>query len=117
MPDTQSEARLARIPAALRHVHLIGVAGTAIAALAGMLVERGFQVSGSDHQFYEPTASLLRRSHVELKAGFGGGNLMPAPDLVVVGNVIQRVNPEAQALLTSTIPYLSMPEALWHFFL
>jgi UDP-N-acetylmuramate: L-alanyl-gamma-D-glutamyl-meso-diaminopimelate ligase len=117
VPDTESEARLARIPATLRHVHLIGVAGTAMAALAGMLVERGFHVSGSDNQFYEPTASLLRVSRVELKAGFGGGNLAPAPDLVVVGNVIQRVNPEAQALLASTIPYLSMPEALWHFFL
>ncbi|HKF29266.1 MAG TPA: Mur ligase family protein [Candidatus Binataceae bacterium] len=117
MPDTESEARLACIPATLRHVHLIGVAGTAMAALAGMLVERGFHVSGSDNQFYEPTASLLRASRVELKAGFAGSNLAPAPDLVVVGNVIQRVNPEAQALLASTIPYLSMPEALWHFFL
>ena len=117
MPDTESETRLARIPANLRHLHLIGVAGTAMAALAGMLVERGFQVSGSDNQFYEPTASLLRASRVELKAGFRGANLAPAPDLVVVGNVIQRVNPEAQALLASTVPYLSMPEALWHFFL
>ena len=88
-----------------------------MAALAGMLVERGFRVSGSDNQFYEPTASLLRTSRVELKAGFGTSNLAPAPDLVVVGNVIQRVNPEAQALLASTIPYLSMPETLWHFFL
>jgi len=109
VPDTESEARLARIPETLRHVHLIGVAGTAMAALAGMLVERGFHVSGSDNQFYEPTASLLRASRVELKAGFAGSNLAPAPDLVVVGNVIQRVNPEAQALLASTIPYLSMP--------
>ena len=117
MPDTESEARLARIPATLRHVHLIGVAGTAMAALAGMLAERGLRVSGSDHQFYEPTSSLLRTARVELKAGFGGDNLVPTPDLVVVGNVIQRVNPEAQALLASTIPYLSMPEALWHFFL
>lgn len=117
MPDRESEVRLTRIPATPRHVHLIGVAGTAMAALAGMLVERGFHVSGSDNQFYEPTASLLRGSRVELKSGFGGGNLVPAPDLVVVGNVIQLVNPEAQALLASTIPYLSMPEALWHFFL
>jgi UDP-N-acetylmuramate: L-alanyl-gamma-D-glutamyl-meso-diaminopimelate ligase len=88
-----------------------------MAALAGMLVERGFHVSGSDNQFYEPTASLLDASRVELKTGFGAANLSPAPDLVVVGNVIQRVNPEAQALLASAIPYLSMPEALWHFFL
>ena len=88
-----------------------------MAALAGMLVERGFRVSGSDNQFYEPTASLLSGSRVELKTGFGAENLSPAPDLVVVGNVIQRVNPEAQALLASQIPFVSMPEALWHFFL
>ncbi|HKN00784.1 MAG TPA: Mur ligase family protein [Candidatus Binataceae bacterium] len=117
MPDSESSARLAQIPAAVRHVHLIGVAGTAMAALAGMLVERGFRVSGSDNQFYEPTASLLSGSRVELKTGFGAENLSPAPDLVVVGNVIQRVNPEAQALLASQIPFVSMPEALWHFFL
>ncbi len=117
MPDSESNARLARIPATIRHVHLIGVAGTAMAALAGMLVERGFRVSGSDNQFYEPTASLLRGSRVELRTGFGAANLSPTPDLVVVGNVIQRVNPEAQALLASPLPYVSMPEALWHFFL
>jgi len=117
VPDSESNARLARIPENVRHVHLIGVAGTAMAALAGMLVERGFRVSGSDNQFYEPTASLLRGSKVELKTGFAASNLAPAPDLAVVGNVVQRVNPEAQALLASPIPYISMPEALWHFFL
>ena len=117
MPDAESIARLSRISRDVRHVHLIGVAGTAMAALAGMLVERGYRVSGSDNQFYEPTASLLRRSLIELREGFGAANLDPPPDLVVVGNVVQRVNPEAQALLASAIPYVSMPEALWHFFL
>ena len=87
-PD--SAARLASVPAAVHHVHLIGVAGTAMAALAGMLAERGFRVTGSDDQLYEPTASLLRRSRVEVTLGFGPQNLSPAPDLVVVGNVIPR---------------------------
>src|ERR1700728_2388724 len=115
--DAGSAARLARIPAAARRVHLIGVGGTAMAALAGMLVDRGFSVTGSDHQLYEPTASLLRNSRVELMTGFSPANLSPAPDLAVVGNVIVPSNPEAVALLASRIPYLSMPEALWHFFL
>jgi UDP-N-acetylmuramate: L-alanyl-gamma-D-glutamyl-meso-diaminopimelate ligase len=113
----ESAARLERIPAAVRHVHLIGVAGTAMAALAGMLAESGLRVTGSDSQFYEPTASLLRGSRVELMQGFAPAHLVPAPDLVVVGNVVTRNNPEAQALLNSPVPYLSMPEALWHFFL
>ncbi len=112
-----SSARLAAVPAAIRHIHLIGVGGTAMAALAGMLAERGYRVTGSDLQLYEPTASLLKGSRVEVRGGFGAHNLNPAPDLVVVGNVVTRANPEAAALLETSIPYLSMPEALYHFFL
>jgi UDP-N-acetylmuramate: L-alanyl-gamma-D-glutamyl-meso-diaminopimelate ligase len=115
--ESETAARLARVPASVRRIHLIGVGGTAMAALAGMLAERGYRVTGSDNQLYEPTASLLKRSRVELMAGFAPANLEPAPDLAVVGNVITRTNPEAAALLQSPIPYLSMPEALWHFFL
>jgi len=88
-----------------------------MAALAGMLAEQGYRVTGSDLQLYEPTASLLKGSRVEVRAGFAAQNLNPAPDLVVVGNVVTRANPEAAALLESAIPYLSMPEALYHFFL
>jgi UDP-N-acetylmuramate: L-alanyl-gamma-D-glutamyl-meso-diaminopimelate ligase len=117
VPDSESSARFARIPTSAKHVHLIGVGGTAMAALAGMLASRGFRVTGSDRELYEPTASLLKQSQVEVKTGFGAQNFDPAPDLVVVGNVITRNNPEAEALLKTSIPYLSMSEALWHFFL
>ena len=120
MSDTnsaESAARMARVPRDVRHIHLIGVAGTAMAALAGMLAERGYRVTGSDSQLYEPTASLLTQMRVEVQKGFGPQNLAPPPDLVVVGNVVTRANPEAQALLEGGLPYLSMPEALWHFFL
>jgi UDP-N-acetylmuramate: L-alanyl-gamma-D-glutamyl-meso-diaminopimelate ligase len=114
---SDSAARLARVSADPRHVHLLGVAGSAMTALAGMLAERGLRVTGSDNQLYEPAASLLKGMRVEMRMGFDADNLKPAPDLVVVGNVITRANPEAQALLASAIPYLSMPEALRHFFL
>src|SRR5438105_3933543 len=109
--------RLARIPADPHRIHLIGVAGSAMAALAGMLAERGFVLTGSDHQLYEPAASQLARLSIELRNSYTAANLDPPPDLVVVGNVVTRSNPEAQALLASNIPYVSMPEALWHFFL
>ncbi|SRR5579875_548742 len=117
MDPTESNTRLARIPANCRLIHLMGIGGTAMAALAGMLKERGFAVSGSDNELYEPTASLLKRMHIDARRGFAPSNLDPAPDLVVVGNVVTRNNSEAQALLKSAIPYVSMPEALWHFFL
>jgi UDP-N-acetylmuramate: L-alanyl-gamma-D-glutamyl-meso-diaminopimelate ligase len=113
----ESKARLARIPASVHHVHLIGVGGSAMAALAGMLAHRGFRVTGSDAQVYEPTASLLKGLQIEVRSGYDPAHLAPAPDLVVVGNVVTRSNPEAAALIASGIPYVSMPEALWHFFL
>jgi len=113
----ESDARLQRIPATPRHIHLIGIAGSAMAAVAGMLVERGFRITGSDSQLYEPAASLLSRLRVQVHRGYAAANLMPQPDLVVVGNVITRSNPEAEALVASDIPYVSMPELLWHFFL
>jgi UDP-N-acetylmuramate: L-alanyl-gamma-D-glutamyl-meso-diaminopimelate ligase len=115
--SSDSNARLARVPATVRHVHLIGVAGSAMAALAGMLSMRGYRVTGSDNQLYEPTASLLKGLAIEVRSEYDAANLTPAPDLVVVGNVVPRTNPEAQALLATSIPYLSMPEALWHLFL
>jgi UDP-N-acetylmuramate: L-alanyl-gamma-D-glutamyl-meso-diaminopimelate ligase len=115
--ESASKARLARIPATPRHIHLIGVAGSAMAALAGMFAERGLRVTGSDNQLYEPAASLLRQLRIELRSSYSPSNLNPAPDLVIVGNVITRSNPEAETLLNTDIPYVSMPEALRHFFL
>lgn len=115
--EDASGARLKRVPATIHHVHLIGVAGSAMAALAGMLAERGLHITGSDNQLYEPAESMLRRLQIQVRPSYSPSNLEPAPDLVVVGNVITRSNPEAIALLNRNIPYLSMPEALWHFFL
>ncbi|MGH7841967.1 MAG: UDP-N-acetylmuramate--L-alanine ligase [Candidatus Binataceae bacterium] len=115
--SSDSHARLARIPASVRHVHLLGIGGSAMAALAGMLAQRGFHVTGSDHQVYEPAASLLNRLKIQVGTGYDRSHLAPAPDLAVVGNVVTRSNPEAAALLASAIPYVSMPEALWHFFM
>jgi UDP-N-acetylmuramate: L-alanyl-gamma-D-glutamyl-meso-diaminopimelate ligase len=112
-----SATRIERIPAQINHVHLLGIAGSAMAALAGMLTARGFRVTGSDSQLYEPAASQLARLKIQVAQPYSGANLRPAPDLAVIGNVVTRANPEVQALLASPTPYLSMPEALHHFFL
>jgi UDP-N-acetylmuramate: L-alanyl-gamma-D-glutamyl-meso-diaminopimelate ligase len=112
-----STARIVRIPAQISHVHLLGIAGSAMAALAGMLTGRGFRVTGSDSQVYEPAASQLANLKIEVAQPYSAENLRTPPDLAVIGNVVTRANPEAQALLASAIPYVSMPEALHHFFL
>ncbi|MEW6426471.1 MAG: UDP-N-acetylmuramate:L-alanyl-gamma-D-glutamyl-meso-diaminopimelate ligase [Thermodesulfobacteriota bacterium] len=104
-------------PAAVRRVHLMGVCGTGMGALAGMLQRAGYAVSGSDSNVYPPMSDFLRDQGISVREGYRPENLEPRPDLVVVGNVIRRDNPEALALAGAAIPYLSFPQALGHFFI
>jgi UDP-N-acetylmuramate: L-alanyl-gamma-D-glutamyl-meso-diaminopimelate ligase len=101
----------------MKHVHMIGVAGTGMGALAGLLRKQGHRVTGSDTAFYPPMGDKLAEWGVETRPGFDPGNLEPRPDLVVVGNVCRSTNVEARAAIDGGIPYLSMPGALEQFFL
>ncbi len=97
------------------HVHLIGICGTAMASLAGLLQGQGFKVTGSDDNVYPPMSTQLENLGITIQKGYRAENLSPRPDLVIVGNVIPKVNPEAQALLAADIPYTSLPKAMGHF--
>jgi len=101
----------------VRKVHLMGIGGSAMAALAAMLQEKGFQVSGSDQALYPPMSDFLALKGIQVKEGFSPGNLEWNPDLVVVGNALSRGNQELEALLDSRIPYRSFPEVLRSWFL
>ena len=101
----------------VKHVHLAAVAGTGMGALAGMLRSLGLTVSGSDQNIYPPMSTQLAEAGIELKLGYKAENLVPKPDLVIVGNALSRGNPEVEALLESGIPYVSFPAALGKFFL
>ncbi len=100
-----------------RHVHVIGIGGSAMAPLAGMLRERGFRVTGSDSGVYPPASTLLESLGISFFHSFDAANLQPAPDLVIVGNIIARGNPELEEVLDRKIPYRSMPEILEEVFL
>lgn len=104
-------------PGHIRDIHIMGICGTGMAALAGMLQQTGFHVSGSDNHVYPPMSDFLRQIGIEIDNGYSAENLSPAPDLVIVGNVITRKNPEAMALAEMRIPYLSFPQALSRFFI
>jgi len=99
----------------LQHIHLLGICGTGMAALAGILKEQGYLVTGSDEHAYPPMSTFLEGLGIKVLNGYRPENLNPAPDLVVVGNVIRRENPEAQAVLAQDLPRLSLPEALNRF--
>jgi UDP-N-acetylmuramate: L-alanyl-gamma-D-glutamyl-meso-diaminopimelate ligase len=86
-----------------------------MAALAGILKELGHEVSGSDEHVYPPMSTFLENLGIPIDNGYRPENLEPPPELVVVGNVIRRDNPEAQAMLDRDLPHLSLPEALNRF--
>jgi len=89
----------------------MGICGTGMASLAGLLKEAGCAVTGSDLQAYPPMSDFLAAAGIKVVLGYKAENLLPRPDLVVVGNVITRKNEEAQALATARIPYVSFPQA------
>jgi UDP-N-acetylmuramate: L-alanyl-gamma-D-glutamyl-meso-diaminopimelate ligase len=100
-----------------RHIHLIGICGTAMASLAGMLQERGFRVTGSDAASYPPMSTFLESLGIPVAQPFAEANLSPRPDLVVVGNALSRGNVELERLLDERIPFCSLPQILHDEFL
>jgi UDP-N-acetylmuramate: L-alanyl-gamma-D-glutamyl-meso-diaminopimelate ligase len=99
------------------HIHLLGIAGSAMAPVAGMLKERGFRVTGSDVNVYPPASTLLDSLGIQWNEGFREENLNPAPDLCVIGNANSRGNAEVECILDQKISYCSMPQILENYFL
>src|SRR5512138_598177 len=102
----------------VKRVHLIGVAGTGMGSFAGMLKASGYQVTGSDENVYPPMSTQLERWGIEAMTPYRPENLARArPDLVVVGNVVRSVNPEATAMRDRGMRHVSFPQALGDLFL
>jgi len=94
------------------HYHLIGICGTAMASLAGMLQARGHRVTGSDEHVYPPMSTMLAELGIPVAQGYRAENLEPAPECVVVGNAIPRGNPELEAVLNRRLLYRSQAEVV-----
>lgn len=106
-----------------RQIHMIGICGTGMAALAGLLKEKGYSVKGSDSQAYPPMSDVLKRLDIPVTIGYQPDNVVynhshnRMPDLVIIGNVIRADNLEAEYVISKGIPHLSFPEALSLLFL
>ena len=100
-----------------KHIHLIGICGSAMASLAGMLQTKGYRVTGSDAAAYPPMSDLLKALGIPIMEPYAEKNLSPRPDLVIVGNAISRGNLELEAVLDQRIPFRSLAETIQHEFL
>jgi len=94
------------------HVHILGICGTFMGGIAAIARAAGHRVTGSDRNVYPPMSTQLEALGIEIVTGFEAAQLTPAPDVVIVGNVMTRGSPVIEALLESRIPYVSGPEWL-----
>ena len=92
-------------------IHILGICGTFMGGLAQILVEKGHQVSGSDHQFYPPMSDQLEALGVEMIQGYDTVNL-PDADLFVIGNALSRGNSSVEHILNAKLPFTSGPQML-----
>ncbi len=105
-------------PSSIRRIHLVGVAGTGMGSFAGMLKAQGYEVTGSDENVYPPMSDMLKAWGIQALTPYSKDNLALArPDLVIIGNVIRRVNPEATAVRELGLKQMSFPAALGSLFL
>jgi UDP-N-acetylmuramate: L-alanyl-gamma-D-glutamyl-meso-diaminopimelate ligase len=105
-------------PGAVRRVHLVGVAGAGMGAFAGMLKAAGYEVTGSDQNVFPPMSEMLAAWGIPVLTPYDGANLDAVkPDLVVIGNVVRRGNPEAAEVRARRLPQTSFPAAFGAFFL
>jgi len=94
------------------HVHILGICGTFMGGIAAIARAAGHRVTGSDRNVYPPMSTQLEALGIGIVEGFEAAQLDPAPDIVVVGNVMTRGQPVIEALLELGIPYASGPEWL-----
>ncbi|MET0621468.1 MAG: UDP-N-acetylmuramate:L-alanyl-gamma-D-glutamyl-meso-diaminopimelate ligase [Pyrinomonadaceae bacterium] len=94
------------------HYHLIGICGTAMASLAGMLQARGHRVTGSDENVYPPMSTMLESLDIRVMQGYEPAHLEPAPDCVIIGNALSRGNPEVEETLNRRLVYRSAAEVI-----
>jgi UDP-N-acetylmuramate: L-alanyl-gamma-D-glutamyl-meso-diaminopimelate ligase len=94
------------------HIHILGICGTFMGGVAALARAAGFRVTGSDSAVYPPMSTQLRELGIEIHEGFDAGQLDPAPDCIVVGNVMTRGNAAVEAMLDRGLPYTSGPRWL-----
>ncbi len=100
-----------------KHIHLIGICGTAMASLAGLLQQKGHRITGSDQAAYPPMSDLLGTLGISIMEPFSESNLQPRPDLIIVGNAISRGNAEVEYMLDQKLPFTSMAAVIQQEFL
>ncbi len=104
----------------MKNVYIVGICGTAMASLAGLLKSKGYNVFGSDSNAYPPMSDMLKNQGIEILKGYKRENLQNLPvkvDFAIIGNVARSDNEEARYIIDNGIEYYSMPSFMEKFVL
>ncbi|MCP4106307.1 MAG: UDP-N-acetylmuramate:L-alanyl-gamma-D-glutamyl-meso-diaminopimelate ligase [Desulfobacteraceae bacterium] len=103
------------IPDNVKKIHLTAICGTGMGALACLLKDMGFEITGSDQKVYPPMSDFLSQKGIKVADGFDKKNIAYGPDLIIVGNAVTKNNPEALEMSDKDICFCSMPQAVSKF--
>lgn len=101
----------------MKHVHFLGICGTAMGAVASAMARKGYVVTGSDANVYPPMSTFLESEGIQIFQGYKPANIPEDADLIVIGNAMSRGNIEVEAVLDRRLRYKSLPETMKEFFL
>lgn len=101
----------------MKHVHFLGICGTAMGAVASAMARQGYVVTGTDANVYPPMSTFLEEEGIRIFQGYKPENIPADAELIVVGNAMSRGNAEVEAVLERHLNYKSMPETMKEFFL
>jgi UDP-N-acetylmuramate: L-alanyl-gamma-D-glutamyl-meso-diaminopimelate ligase len=104
-----------RIPDAIKSIHMIAICGTGMGALASLLKDMGFDITGSDQKVYPPMSEFLLSKGIEITEGFSENNVAYGPELVIVGNAVSKDNPDVLGMQQMGLEFCSMPQAVNRF--
>ena len=95
--------------------HFTGLCGAGMSAVAKILLDAGWEVTGSDEGFYPPISEVISRYGIPCAVGYRAENIPLAADWIVIGKharLVPEENEEVAAALASGKRVLSFPEAL-----
>ena len=101
----------------MKHVHFLGICGTAMGAVASAMARKGFVVTGTDANVYPPMSTFLESEGIQIFQGYKPDNIPDDAELIVIGNAMSRGNVEVEAVLNRRLRYMSLPETMKEFFL
>ncbi len=94
------------------HLHILGIGGTFMSALALLARDLGHTVTGSDANCYPPVSDLLAAKGISWVEGYDDASIALKADIVIIGNAIKRGMPVLEAVMESGKNYTSGPQWL-----